>query len=152
MRYEPPDWVHSLVTVRKPNKIKLCIVLKDLNREIDEVIENLQDNVFSKFDAIHEFWHRKLDEPSSKLLTFITPFGRYRFLRLPFGISFVPKVFSKRVQEMFSDLTGVECIVNDILLLGETIAEHNSRVHQLLQKCRELLSLTRAKWCSVYLK
>lgn len=143
MRYEPPDLVHSLVTVRKPNKIKLCIVLKDLNREIDEVIENLQDNVF---------WHSKLDEPSSKLLTFITPFGRYRFLRLPFGISFVPKVFSKRVQEMFSDLTGVECIVNDILLLGETIAEHNSRVHQLLQKCRELLSLTRAKWCSVYLK
>lgn len=148
MRYEPPDWVHSLVTVRKPNKIRLCIVLKDLNREIkrehyrlktvDKVIENLQDNVFSKFDAIHEFWHSKLDEPSSKLLTFIAPFGRYRFLRLPFGISFVPKVFSKRVQEMFSDLTGVECIVNDILVLGVTIAEHNSRVHKMLQRCREI--------------
>lgn len=139
MQDEPPDWVHSLVTVRKPNKIRLCIVLKDLNREIkrehyrlktvDKVIENLQDNVF---------WHSKLDEPSSKLLTFITPFGRYRFLRLPFGISFVPKVFSKRVQEMFSDLTGVECIVNDILVLGVTIAEHNSRVHQMLQRCREI--------------
>lgn len=148
MQDEPPDLVHSLVKVRKPNKIRLCIVLKDLNREIkrehyrlktaDEVIENLQDNVFSKFDAIHEFWHSKLDEPSSKLLTFITPFGRYRFLRLPFGISFVPKVFSKRVQEMFSDLTGVECIVNDILVLGDTIAEHNSRVHQMLQRCREI--------------
>lgn len=34
MQDEPPDWVHSLVTVRKPNKIRLCIVLKDLNREI----------------------------------------------------------------------------------------------------------------------
>lgn len=139
MQDEPPDWVHSLVTVRKPIKIRLCIVLKDLNREIkrehyrlktvDKVIENLQDNVF---------WHSKLDEPSSKLLTFITPFGRYRFLRLPFGISFVPKVFSKRVQEMFSDLKGVECIVNDILVLGVTIAEHNSRVHQMLQRCREI--------------
>lgn len=48
---EPTDWVHSLVTVRKPNKIRLCIDPKDLNRAIkrehyhiktvDEVIENL---------------------------------------------------------------------------------------------------------------
>ena len=84
---EPTDWVHSLVTVRKPNKIRVCIDPKDLNRAIkrehyhlqtvEEVIEKLpQAKVFSKFDATHGFWHIKLDEPSSKLLTFNTPFGR----------------------------------------------------------------------------
>nr|XP_022295054.1 uncharacterized protein K02A2.6-like [Crassostrea virginica] len=146
---EPTDWVHSLVTVRKPNKIRVCIDPKDLNRAIkrehyhlqtvEEVIEKLpQAKVFSKFDATHGFWHIKLDEPSSKLLTFNTPFGRYRYLRLPFGISSAPEVFSKRVQEMFSDLTGVECIVDDILVWGETTAEHDSRVQQMLQRCREM--------------
>jgi hypothetical protein len=146
---EPTDWVHSLVTVRKPNKLRLCIDPKDLNRAIkrehyhlqtvEEVIEKLpQAKVFSKFDATHGFWHIKLDEPSSKLLTFNTPFGRYRYLRLPFGISSAPEVFSKRVQEMFSDLTGVECIVDDILVWGETTAEHDSRVQQMLQRCREV--------------
>lgn len=146
---EPTDWVHSLVTVRKPNKIRLCIDPKDLNRAIkrehyhlktvDEVIEKLpQAKVFSKFDATHGFWHIKLDEPSSKLLTFNTPFGRYRYLRLPFGVSSAPEVFSKRVQEMFSDIKGVECIVDDILVWGETIAEHDSRVQQMLQRCREM--------------
>ncbi|XP_056017509.1 uncharacterized protein K02A2.6-like [Ostrea edulis] len=146
---EPTDWVHSLVTVRKPNKLRLCIDPKDLNRAIkrehyhlqtvDEVIEKLpQAKVFSKFDATHGFWHIKLDEPSSKLLTFNTPFGRYRYMRLPFGISSAPEVFSKRVQEMFSDLSGVECIVDDILVWGETTAEHDSRVQQMLQRCREM--------------
>lgn len=40
MWYEFFDWVYSLVIVCKFNKIKFCIVLKDLNCEIDEVIEN----------------------------------------------------------------------------------------------------------------
>lgn len=39
---------------------------------------------------------------------------------------------------MFSDLTGVESIVDDILVWGETAAEHDSRVKQMLQHCREM--------------
>lgn len=39
---------------------------------------------------------------------------------------------------MFSDLKGVECIVDDILEWGETIAKHDSRVQQMLQRCREM--------------
>lgn len=39
---------------------------------------------------------------------------------------------------MFSDLKGVECIVDDILEWGDTIAEHDSRVQQMLQRCREM--------------
>ena len=41
---------------------------------------------FSKLDTSQEYWHIKVDEGSSKLLTFATPFGGYRFKRLPFGI------------------------------------------------------------------
>ena len=50
---------------------------------------------------------------------FNTPFGRFRYCRLPFGISSAPEVFCKTVREMFSDLPGVECIVDDILVWGE---------------------------------
>lgn len=39
---------------------------------------------------------------------------------------------------MFSDLKGVECIVDDILVWGEAIDEHDSRVQQMLQRCREM--------------
>jgi hypothetical protein len=52
--------------------------------------------VFSRFDATHGFWHIQLDNDSSKLLTFNTPFGRFRYCRLQFGISSAPEVFCKR--------------------------------------------------------
>lgn len=89
---EPTDYVHSLVLVHKPNKIRLCINPKNLNRAIkrehyhlktvDKLIENLpQAKVFSTFDATHGFWHMKLDEPSWKLLAFNILFVRYTNLR-----------------------------------------------------------------------
>ena len=54
------------------------------------------------------FWQVKLDEESSRLCTFNSPFGRYSFCRLPFGISSAPEVFEKKVTETFGDIDGVE--------------------------------------------
>ena len=42
--------------------------------------------LFSKPYARNGYWNVKLDEESSYLTTFNTPFGRYRFLRMPFGL------------------------------------------------------------------
>lgn len=145
---EPTDWVHSMVTVRKGNKLRICIDPKDLNRAIKrehfhlETIEEIAERLptakyFSRFDATHGFWQIKLDEESSKLLTFNTPIGRYRFLRLPFGTCSSSEVFSKAIRDMFADIPGVECIVDDILVWGETEREHDARVRRVLDRCRE---------------
>ena len=61
---------------------------------IEEVVVSMpQAKVFSVLDATSGYWQVKLDEESSKLCTFNTPFGRYRFTRLPFGIKSAPEVF-----------------------------------------------------------
>ena len=49
-----------------------------------------ETNVFPKLDVNSDFWQVKLTENSSKLTTFITPFGRFCFDRLPFGITSAP--------------------------------------------------------------
>ena len=49
--------------------------------------------MFSVLDATSGYWQVKLDEASSKLSTFNTPYGRYRFIRLTFGIKSAPEVF-----------------------------------------------------------
>lgn len=145
----PTDWVHSMVTVRKPGKIRICLDPKDLNPHIkrehyhlvtvEEIIERLPNaKVFSRFDATHGFWHIELDEASSKALTFNTPFGRYRYLRLPFGITSASEVFSKRLQEFFKDLPGVECLVDDILVHGENVSEHDENLVRMLERCRQI--------------
>ena len=49
--------------------------------------------MFSKFDAKNDYWNVKLDEESSYLITFNTPFGRYQFLQMPFGLRMSQDVF-----------------------------------------------------------
>ena len=92
---EPTDWVNSLVIVEKANgQMRLCIDPKDLNKVVkrdhfqiptkEEILGKLRDaKWFSKLDATAGFHQIKLDRPSSMLTTFNTPFGRYRYLGLP---------------------------------------------------------------------
>jgi hypothetical protein len=85
---EPTAWVNSMVTVIKPEKIRVCIEPRDLNRAvkrehypmktIEEVVAGMPEaKVFSVLDATSGYWQMKLNEESSKLCTFNTPFGRY---------------------------------------------------------------------------
>ena len=99
---EPTKWISNMVVVRKPNKIRLCLDPYNLNKAIqrshypiptvDEIAPRLQNaKVFSVADAKDGFLQVLLDEPSSYLTTFWTPYGRYRWLRMPFGISSAPE-------------------------------------------------------------
>ncbi|KAK0151889.1 hypothetical protein N1851_006731 [Merluccius polli] len=95
---EPTDWVNSLVATKKRNgALRVCLDPCDLNRAVkrqhysiptpEDVRSRLAGkSIFSILDEKDGYWQIKLDEPSSKLCTFNTPWGRFRFLRLPFGI------------------------------------------------------------------
>ena len=88
----PTNWVHNLVIVEKKNgSLCLCLDARDLNKVVKREhykIPTVQEissylagkKVFSTLDLKHGYW---LDEPSSLLCTFNTPFGRFRFTRMP---------------------------------------------------------------------
>ena len=102
---EPSDWVNSLVVVEKPNgQLRICLDPRHLDRAIkrqhlqlptaEEIIAKMSSaNFFTKLDASSGYWQIKVDQESSKLLTFATPFGRYRFKRLPYGIHSASEIF-----------------------------------------------------------
>ena len=70
--------------------------------------------VFTVPDTKDSFCQVKLDYSSSYLTTFWTPFGRYRYLRMPFGLSSAPEEYQCRMHEVVQDLPGVEVIADDI--------------------------------------
>ena len=107
---KPTSWISSMVAVNRAGKLRLCIDPKDLNKAIqrpkyqlptiDEILPKLAGaKVFSVLDAKDGFYQVKLDEESSYLTTFWTPSGRYRYLRMPFGISSAPEEFQGRIHE-----------------------------------------------------
>ena len=73
---------------------------------------------FSVADTNKGYWHVELDEESSLLCTFNTPFGRYRFKRLPFGVSVSQDIFQRRLHEVYKDIPYVTGIVDDIIIAG----------------------------------
>lgn len=80
-------------------------------KSIDEVAsESARAQIFSVLDAGNAFWQIPLDEESSKLVTFNSPYGRYMFNRLPFEISSAPEVFQKRISQIFEGMGGSKCI------------------------------------------
>ena len=95
---EATDWVSIMVIVQKPSgQIRICLHPKDLNRSIkreyypmptiEKVSTRLKNaRLFTVLDAKNGFWQIPLDEKSSMLTSFNTLFGRYRWLRMPFGI------------------------------------------------------------------
>ena len=101
---EPTAWVSSLVIVKKPNgKIRVCLDPRDLNRAIKQSHSTQLSGakVFSVLDDKCGFWQVKLDENSSYLTTMNTPFDRYRWLRMPFGINSAPEVWQQRMSRSY---------------------------------------------------
>lgn len=70
-----------------------------------------------------------MNEASADLCTFGTPFGRYQFTRLPFGLNCAPEVFHARVKQLLENLEGVESFIDDIICWGRTKQEHDKRLN-----------------------
>ena len=89
---QPIEWVNTMVIVKKSNNkgIRICLDPKGLNhalkcehyrsKTLEEVTAKLTiAKYFSRFDCRSGFWMIKLNNESSVLTTFNTPFGRYKF-------------------------------------------------------------------------
>lgn len=68
---------------------------------------------------------------------FNTPFGRFRFTRLPFGIKSAPEVFQKVISQMVLGIEGAEAILDDILVWESNQEEHDARLKTVLERAME---------------
>ena len=70
------------------------------------------------------------DDESSKLLIFNSPNGRYRFLRIPYGIYSASDVCQNRIFQMLENIEGATNSQGDIIIWGETLKE--LKIEQLM--------------------
>ena len=90
--------------------------------------------VFSIIDAKTSFWQVPLDEESSLLTTFITPIGRYKFLRMPYGIKMRTEVFQWSIEHLLTN-QPCEIVVDDILVYGLNQDEHDKNLLKSTSSC-----------------
>ena len=145
---QPSPWCAGMVVVPKTTgAVRICLDLKPLNEsvlrethpmpKVDETLALLTSaKIFSKLDANSGFWQIPLAEESRLLTTFITPYGRFCFNKLPFGISSAPELFQKRMTKILEGLNGVVCLIDDVLIFGSTQTEHDSRLMAVMERIK----------------
>ena len=158
---EPTDWCSPMVVVPKQNgDVRICVDLRRLNSEVRReryVLPTLEDmvtklngaTVFTHLDLTSGYYHIELHSDSTKLTTFITPYGRYCFKRLPFGISSASEIFQRRMTETLEGVEGVEASQDDILVAGRTMDEHDEKLRKVLDVIQEAglkLNLKKCVW------
>ena len=154
----PTSWISNTCTtaVWKSGKaeVRICLDPRDLNKAVrrnhfnmptlEDVLPELSNaKVFSLLDAKDGFLQVQLNDQSSLLTTFWGPKGKYRWLRLPFGLSSTPEEFQRRLQAV---LYGIDCVVvvaDDILIYGkgdsqeEARDNHDEALLQVLRRARK---------------
>lgn len=142
IRNSTSEYASPVVLVRKKNgEYRLCIDYRTLNKYLLRdnypipVIED-QLNVlkgkqyFSILDLKDGFFHINMAEESVKYTAFITPFGQFEFLKMPFGLKTAPIRFQKFVNEVIDELirTGDALVYIDDFLIATESLEHHLRI------------------------
>ena len=89
--------------------------------------------IFIVLDALKGYHQCPLDQESQSFFTFITPFGRFKYLRAPYGICSISEHYNRRMTEAFAGLSGFRRIVDDIVIYDSNVTDHVAHVKQFLQ-------------------
>ena len=153
---EPTPWVSSMLVIDKgkvndkrkdtpPSKddVRICIDPRDLNKALKHphypmvTVEEVANRLARAKSFTCGYWQLPVDDESSKLLTFNTPWGRYRFIRLPFGMSPAPELYQREMDRLFEGVP-VEIIVHDFLVHGKDQSEVDEKMRRVLDKSEEV--------------
>ena len=141
-------WASALVPVKKKGSDKLRWAV-DYRRLNDVTIKdayplaNIECNlhklataeVFSTLDSAGAFHTMPIREEDRDLTAFVTPFGHYRFSKLPFGLANAPAAYSRLVQIALDRLPRGFSLgfIDDIIIYSATVQEHVDHVRQVVR-------------------
>ena len=150
---EPTSWSSNELIRETPKKFRVCIdPSQTINKAIQRPIYQMPTlneefhrlsaaKCFSLVNVKEGFLHIPLNDESSWMTTMHTSYGRYRWLRLPFGITSAPEEFQMRLKTALDGLDGIVSIADDILVFGEgndyaeAGRDHDRRFIALMERC-----------------
>lgn len=138
---EPSPWCHPMVVVPKPGGgVRITTDLSKLNSQVSRpahpsptpfaAIRSVDPDAkyFTTIDALCGYWQIPLAAEDQQLTTFITPYGRFRYLRGPMGFAATGDAFCRRGDLALQGVMQCVKVVDDLLLYDKDYLSHLHRV------------------------
>ncbi|CAI5660481.1 unnamed protein product [Oreochromis niloticus] len=158
-----------IVVVRKKNgSIRICIDYRTLNSRtipdqytiprIDDALDCLTGSKwFSVLNLRSGYYQIAMSEQDKEKTAFICPLGFYQFERMPQGITGAPATFQRLMEKAVGDMHLLQVLVylDDIIVFGRTLEEHEQRLLKVLDRLEEFglkVSLDKCQFCQSQVK
>ena len=155
------DWCAPIVPVRKPDKsIRLCIDYREINKvtpldrhtipTLPQILNNIgHASVLSKVDLTAGFHQIFVDNQSRDFTTFLSPKGKYRFVRMPFGLKNAPSHFQRTMDKVLEPVADCASVyIDDIIIFSNSWRDHIAHLSHVFDYIRQAGLTAKAAKCS----
>ena len=149
IRESDSSWSAPIVVVQKGDGGKrLCVDYRTLNKitrtyiwqmpRIEDILAKLgKAKFFPTLDLRSGYHHIAIDENSIKKTEFCTPFGKYEYLKVPFGFSTSPILLPEiNEQGLEWGLNFAFAYLDDIIIFSETAEEHMKHIQIIIDRLK----------------
>ena len=151
IRPSKSSWCSPVVIVRKKSgDMRLCVDFRSLNNKtlhdrhplprIQETLDNLGGKCwFSVLDQSKAYYQGHMGLESRKKTAFVTPWGLYEFVRIPFGLTNAPATFQRYMEDTLRDYRDNFAMpyLDDVIVYSDNFKDHVDHIQKVLQKLRE---------------
>lgn len=157
-------WAAPVVLIPKPDKsFRVCIDYRKLNActvsdkypmpQIDDLLHLAKETLYmSTIDLKSGYWQVPVAEVDRDKTAFVTPFGLFRFKRMPFGLKNAPATFQRLINRFKTGLPGLTilCYLDDIIVLSKSFGQHLSDLQQVFQHLASYNLIANREKCSFF--
>ncbi|UYV63661.1 hypothetical protein LAZ67_2005217, partial [Cordylochernes scorpioides] len=147
---EYANWAAPIVPVlKKDGSLRICGDFRctankaiELDKyplpSIDEIFSKLSGNtVFSSLDLSRAYLQVRLSEEAKRVVNINTTKELFAFKRLPYGVAVAPNKFQREMDNLFADMSGVVCYIDDILVAGKDHRDHEQKLELVFKRLQE---------------
>ena len=105
--------------------------------KIGDIFSNLnRATYFTTLDLQVGHHHVPLDIPLIPKVGFNSPFGKYEYVKVPFGLAQAPAYFQELMTGILKDFNFAIAYLDNIIIFSKTPQEHLSHIRKAFKKLR----------------